>query len=826
MTVHDIRQFDSDGIRRTAKHKYGLKEGIIRYGREPEQLYIERAERLYVYEVVDRIILLSEKKHRFHLEELAEKILENSQNERRRRFNDWLTKEDEYSFIDKIEIVSEKKDEKEVVEIIQINLVSSLYSAAEYYLSKIHKNPNDLSKNVVRMLAGRYPREWKYKLPQNIPEYNPKDILRLLAQLSDDKALISYFYFFYQISIKKDLDFDEVSQSLETLLRVSSNFHEVFSDLHSVFSIIHKSLSAASLSDICQLKHEIDNYFIAIPNPEQYMDILFRQHLELFNFLQKCSEASDLLDKLYFLEESGRNIRESEILVKNRFVEPFKTIYLNILNKWTDIIFEERKKLLNRVSLDVSLQTKKAIWKKELLVSLNVKNVGIATVENVEVVLHDSSDYVIAGQNNPVLRILPRNRDENIEFHINPLKKNSISLHFSVIPGTNDRTELSDTLIFIEQEEFISIPNPYNFTRPAEDEMFFDREDLFQWIENNMKKPTIYQNVLIMGQRRTGKTSFLKELVKRISPEHYCMFVDMEFYSTIKDIDCLFVVCEELHRDHFNTLPPPNPFEFTRKSYAAFGNYIRTLLENNTKKIIFIFDEFDKIESCIGEGLFRPGFLLFLRAFLQNTPRVTAIVGGKFDFNKLFSQEWREFFTIFNPKIIGVLDEESAAALVTQPLKGFLQYESYAVKKILDFSGRNPYYIQLICHTLITHLNKKNKNFADSEDVSTVVFNEAREMAEPVLALTWEEFEPEERDVLFALSRLEVQERQSINMEDIERFLREKNIKIKRWRLQSLLSDLTEKNILVKTGESPPFYDFAILLQGDWIAEHGEFTGG
>ena len=127
------------------------------------------------------------------------------------------------------------------------------------------------------------------------------------------------------------------------------------------------------------------------------MDILFRQCLELFNFLQKSSEVSDLLDRLYFLEESGRKIRESEILVKKRFVEPFKTIYLNILSKWTDSILEERKKLLSRVSLDINLQTKKAVWNERLLVSLSVKNIGIATIEDIKVVLHDLPDYTLIG---------------------------------------------------------------------------------------------------------------------------------------------------------------------------------------------------------------------------------------------------------------------------------------------------------------------------------------------------------------------------------------------------------------------------------------------
>lgn len=793
-------------------------------GTKPKEFYMERAKTLYSHEGVDRIILLSRKIHQKNLEDFAKEIVKNCGTEWKRFQNDWLIEEADFTFTDSLELIEEKEYSTHV-EIVQINLVSSLYSTAEYYLSEINKNPNQLPVILVQILAGLYPKERKQTLPKDIPHYNPKVILNSLAQLTDDRALAAYFDFLCEFLNKEDLNVEEMLKKLETLIRTATGYRERFEDLQLILKIIHESLSLRSLSGIVALRSDINNYFLAIPNPEQYTDILFRQHLELFNLLQRFNEANDLQDKLYFLEESRRKIRDSEVLVENKFVDPFRTFYLKILKKWMDITFEEGRKLLSSVSLETTLQTKRVAWKEEIVVSLSVKNIAIATAQNIEIILHDSSNYTVLGQNSQVIAALPRNRNENVEFHIKPLKRGSINLHFSVMQP-NNKTDVSGTLIFVEQEEFIHIPNPYNFTRPAEDEMFFDREDLFQWMKANMEKPTIYQNVLIMGQRRTGKTSFLKELKKRIELDHYCIYIDLEWYPDLSDIKLLFEICQELHHKIPNT-SPPQMMEFERKSYTAFGDYIRNipLHSSDSKKIILIFDEFDKIESKIEEGLSRHGFLLFLRAFLQHNSRVTAIVGGKFDFNKIISPEWREFFTIFNPKIIGALDEESAAALVQEPVENFLQYDPYAVRKILDFSGRIPYYIQLICHTLITYLNKKEQNFADSEDISTVVLNDARVMAEPTLRLTWEEFDPAEKEILFALSRLKIQHKRAIHLRDLEGYLKQKNVRMKTWELISLLGTLREKGIVTKSGESPSFYDFAILLFEEWIAEHGEFTG-
>lgn len=824
LDVHDIKQFDEDGIRKKHEGKYSFKEGIIRQGTESEDFYLDRAKKLYIQEGADRIILLSRKFHKKNLEDLAEKIMEKCRNEWRRAPDDWLIREAEYTFTDNIEII-EKKKEPIDVEIIQINLVSNLYYTAEYYLADIHRNPNELSTNLCRILAGLYPKEREEKFPGGIAYYDPKDVLEILTLLTLDKALISYFKFFREFFTKKIWNIEEIVEELGTLLKAPTSFHVGLNDLHFVLRIIHKSLSLDSLSEVSELKNDIDNYFLTISNPEPYTDMLFRKYLQLFNFLKEFQGQNDMQDKLYFLEESRKIIRESEILVEDNFVEPFKKFYSDILRKWMDCAFKEGGKLLGRASLEARLQTKRAVRKEKLTVILNIRNIGMGAAEKIEVVLHNSSQYKVYGENTQLIDILQRNRNEDIEFQIEPQVTDKVNLHFSISYGDDNKTEISDTLVFVEQEEFIEIPNPYNFTRPAEGDMFFGREDLFQWMEKNMKGSTIYQNVLITGQRKTGKTSFLKSFQKRFDLDHCCVFIDLESHPVPKDEEFLLEVCQELHYLISINISPPNPQEFARKSYMAFGNYLRNLLSHipNSKGIILIFDEFDKVEDKIKESKFEPGFLLFLRAFFQHTPRVTAIVGGKFDFEKLNSPEWKEFFTIFNPKKIGALDEKSARDIITDPVRDFLQYDEYAIRKILDFSGRNPYYIQLLCHTLINYMKDVKRNFVEVEDVSLAVLKEAKEKADLVLRMTWEDLDQMDKNILFALSRLRLQSMGSVGLEELEQYLGQNNVKLKKWRLFNLLEPLVEKDILTKFEGTPPYYDFNVALLGEWIADHGSY---
>lgn len=827
LDIHHVRQFDEEGIRIRQKNEYQLKEGIIRSGTKPNEFYVDRAKKLYTEHDVHRIFLLSSRTYRTHLGELADCILDKCRNEWKRSPSDWWVKEDVHIFTDNIEVIdSVMRGQNKKIGIIQIDLVSNVYSAAEYYLSRINENPENLSRNLVRILGGLYPKEWKEKFPQDIPVYDPQDVLQLLELMTPEIPLRKYFEIFHRFFTGESWDIGRILHELETFSEIPTSFNEGLEDLHFVLRIIHKSLSLNSLSEIAELRNEIDNYFIAIPSPEMYTDMLYRKIQELCDFVKKFQEETHFQDKFYFLEQSKNKIRESDILVKNKFVEPFKRFYLDILDKWMDIANKEGDLLRSRVSIEAKLQTKRAIWKEKLLVSLNIKNIGTSSAEKIEVFLQNSGEYEILEQNVHRIAILHRNREEDIDFYIRPSKKDSINLTFSIFYGENNSKNVSDTLIFVQQGEFSQIPNPYNFTRPAEDEMFFDREDLFKWVDENMKKSAVYQNILLEGQRRTGKTSFLKELQKIIELEHYCIFVDLELYQGLDEVIFLREICKELSEIISNNISIPSLHEFVNRRQLAFKDYIEKIYPNNSKKIILIFDEFDKIASSIGKGFFRPGFLLFLKGFFQHNPHVNAIISGNFDFRKLNSLEWKEFFTVFNLKRIGVLEEDSARDLVVQPVKDCLQYDQYAIKKILDFSGRNPFYIQLLCYAVVNYINEKKKqNFVEAEDVGTVILEDAKESAEPILRLTWDDFSLMEKNILFALSLLRNQYRRFVNSEEIQHHLRQRGIKIRKWKIDEILDTLIEKDIVMKSGEDPIFYGFNIALLGDWIEEHGRFYG-
>ena len=78
--------------------------------------------------------------------------------------------------------------------------------------------------------------------------------------------------------------------------------------------------------------------------------------------------------------------------------------------------------------------------------------------------------------------------------------------------------EFADTLTLrtIAEREFVQLsPNPYIIGKPLrEGELFFGREDVFQYIRQNLKGEYRDNIIILHGQRRTGKTSILYQLRK------------------------------------------------------------------------------------------------------------------------------------------------------------------------------------------------------------------------------------------------------------------------------------------------------------------------
>ena len=70
--------------------------------------------------------------------------------------------------------------------------------------------------------------------------------------------------------------------------------------------------------------------------------------------------------------------------------------------------------------------------------------------------------------------------------------------------------------------------NPYIAGSPVTGtEMFFGREDVFSFVRQNLIGKHRDNPVVLYGQRRTGKTSVLYQLQRKLDPSYLCVFIDL-----------------------------------------------------------------------------------------------------------------------------------------------------------------------------------------------------------------------------------------------------------------------------------------------------------
>ena len=264
--------------------------------------------------------------------------------------------------------------------------------------------------------------------------------------------------------------------------------------------------------------------------------------------------------------------------------------------------------------------------------------------------------------------------------------------------------------------------NPYIAGAPVfDDSRFFGREKLTAEVLELLG----HKSVMITGERRIGKTSFLHHLKKALAAEEVG---DHRFFPVFVDLEG--VPEPELFRTFMAEmveslgLSPPTlaslRFASGQKGYDErhFGHDLECVVEglqNRTKrkvKLALLIDEADvlgQFSDRINERLL--GF--FSRTFSQNLVVVMAGVAVRKSAQGEVSP-WHGFLEVFE---IPAFTGEEADALVKNPVAGVFRYQPEAAERILELSRLRPYLIQKLCIHAVNRMLEDGRTFIRVSDV-------------------------------------------------------------------------------------------------------------
>jgi hypothetical protein len=299
-----------------------------------------------------------------------------------------------------------------------------------------------------------------------------------------------------------------------------------------------------------------------------------------------------------------------------------------------------------------------------------------------------------------------------------------------------------------EEGDVKQIPNPYLAPNPLGDrsEMFMGRHAAARLLEEHFLRPDDSAPIVLYGQPRIGKTSLLRNLEQRLTPDLIPVYVDMQRSAQVESTaGLLFNLAKTMSQQLIARgihVRPPALAEFASEPCIVFDGFLDDLeraIRAPQQNLILALDEFEEIEKKLHGGTLNESLMSYLRGMMQNRRGIRLLFAGTHTLDEMISGMWTPYFRSAVPCRIGYLDEESARKLITNPIKEFpLEYEPAAVDQLIEQTHCHPCLIQLICSVLVDQQNARKSHYAANEDVTQAIDTVIKETGEYVFRGIWD----------------------------------------------------------------------------------------
>ena len=479
-----------------------------------------------------------------------------------------------------------------------------------------------------------------------------------------------------------------------------------------------------------------------------------------------------------FVKSSGYRNKESNYNSSNGLIQQFMN---DIKNEPTKLSYEALLPLMNKIRLSLKdafdelirmsepkitlkLLSTETVINEDGTVSLQIsvanhkdsspiKEVSMEVVEDADVKFVKPSETqlhynAIDGGESSIFKL-----NVSLSNEIIKNKATAINLLCKYKSGENSRKmETQVSLKLYSPEDYKLIDNPYvpiadGGPVPLNSSMFFGREEFIaNIVEAITKSPS--KQVIIYGQKRCGKSSVMLRLKDQLEStgKNFCVFFSLgdiiqnlteaSFYHKI-----LSSIKDELEDLEFNgkIIPDiqfPNVQEFKSEDIEnplnTFTKYMRQFKRAcklkggwEDRNLVVMIDEFTYLYTEIKMGHISPSIMKQWKAVTQNDKAQFSVVLVGQDVVPSFKKEAyaRHAFGVLQDIRLTYLQEEPARALIEKPIldeNGESRYIGNAVSRIMEYTSRNPYYIQIFCARLVDFMNHNKCIKVTEADVNDV----------------------------------------------------------------------------------------------------------
>ncbi len=396
-------------------------------------------------------------------------------------------------------------------------------------------------------------------------------------------------------------------------------------------------------------------------------------------------------------------------------------------------------------------------------------------------------------------------------------------------------------------DEFISIDNPYATYAEGSivdsEEMFFGRSELIRNIARVLQAPSTQgKSIVIFGQKRSGKSSVLFHLKKKLECQKELLILDIgNIASNIDEssgvpfpYQFLWSILQKFadaledkeYREGIAALNPdipsasdffahPTPITYFKTVFDKYQRQIARTAEWRNVRIVLLIDEFSYIHQMIVESRIPESFMKNWKALLQEN-YFSVVLVGQDDMPKFKEKFPNEFGTTQDERVT-YLREEDAQGLIEEPTGGN-RYIEQSTERILELTAGSPFYIQIFCNRLVEYMNRERVPSVSSADVERV----KHELVRGVNALSQDKFDNlinsgdaskdgiSDQDILNVLKAIALASQNgSCTREDIDC---ETDCSV-----ENILDDLVQRDVIKKEQAQ---YSIRVGLFKEWLVAH------
>ncbi|MFQ5397972.1 MAG: NUDIX domain-containing protein [Anaerolineae bacterium] len=412
-------------------------------------------------------------------------------------------------------------------------------------------------------------------------------------------------------------------------------------------------------------------------------------------------------------------------------------------------------------------------------------------IENVSLEILPSPELEVDSESAVIhVESLPAGQEVPLSIPLYPQAEQAtitIRVTYYDVRGQEYRQFLDGVLHFeTESATPIQIENPYVIDKPlapTPDALFYGRDDLFDWLEENLQGETP-RALILHGQRLIGKTSALYQLVGgqhgrplRQHPNEpiFPIYFNLERMVGRDVHEFLNGLAQHMSRNLTRwgiKMAPPALSSANGSAFRAFDSFLdeveRKLPEQGL--LVLILDELDKLGASFEHGRLDGEFLTYLHSLIQARLRLRFILSGS---NDLLEGAWRPLFDTGIGREVFPLSRQDTERLIRKPVASAVRFHDLAVDRIWLATRGHPFYSQLVCHRLVESLirNGREGRKVTMAEVGEVIGRVIREDDRHLQPL-WRESSREEQLVMAALAGSQGSRESSVARSEISARLR------------------------------------------------------